>query len=109
MGAAKNYVKKPTADYKPKLRAKIIFEFLNSSNNGATLGNNLAGQYANLGGSRSAATSPVGVSSTQNISAAVAGGLGSGSGKEGSPRHSNRTSNEEWVCPNDRQLALRAK
>ena len=80
-----------------------------SSNNGATLGNNLAGQYANLGGSRSAATSPVGVSSTQNISTAVASGLGSGSGKEGSPRHSSRTSNEAWVCPNDRQLALRAK
>ena len=23
--------------------------------------------------------------------------------------HSNKTSNEAWVCPNDRQLALRAK
>ena len=40
------------------------------------LGNNLAGQYANLGsGSRSAATSPVaGVASTHNLSLASFGG-----------------------------------
>ena len=80
------------------------------SNNVATLG--VAGPYANLGGSRSAATSPVGVvSSNQNLPVVCGvGGAGGGSGKEGgSPRHSNRTSNEAWVCPNDRQLALRAK
>jgi len=91
-----------------------------SSNNTKTggpgnllLGNNLAGQYANLGsGSRSAATSPVaGVASTHNLSlASFGGGSGSTSGKDSnSPRHSKRTSNEAWVCPNDRQLALRAK
>lgn len=54
-----------------------------SSNNTKTggpgnllLGNNLAGQYANLGsGSRSAATSPVaGVASTHNLSLASFGG-----------------------------------
>ena len=54
-----------------------------SSNNAKTggpgnllLGNNLAGQYANLGsGSRSAATSPVaGVASTHNLSLASFGG-----------------------------------
>ena len=81
------------------------------SNNVATLG--VTGPYANLGGSRSAATSPVGVVSS-NQSLPVVCGVGGaergGSGKEGgSPRHSNRTSNEAWVCPNDRQLALRAK
>ncbi len=31
----------------------------------------------------------------------------SSSDKSGSPRH--KTSNDAWVCPNDRQLALRAK
>ena len=80
------------------------------SNNVATLG--ITSPYANLGGSRSAATSPVGVvSSNQSLPVVCGvGGAGGGSGKEGgSPRHSNRTSNEAWVCPNDRQLALRAK
>ena len=70
-----------------------------------------------VGGSKSATTSPVGgapsVSVVGNGSAACgAGAAGSaaaaaGGDKSGSPRH--RTSNDAWVCPNDRQLALRAK
>lgn len=55
-----------------------------------------------ISGSRSAATSPVG-------GASAAAAATSAKDTAGSPRHSNRTSNEAWVCPNDRQLALRAK
>ena len=78
---------------------------------GATLGNNL-GHYT--GGSRSAATSPVGgasiVSSTLNLPTTSGNhsNLSATTTSGGSPRH-NRTSNEAWVCPDDRQLALRAK
>lgn len=59
-------------------------------------------------GSRSAATSPVGGASGLSSNLSI---NKEESGQQGSPnRHSNqRTSNEAWVCPNDRQLALRAK
>ena len=67
--------------------------------------NNFAAGGAN---SKSANSSPVG------DSIPIPGGSGGGSNvklhggdKTGSPRH--RTSNDAWVCPNDRQLALRAK
>ena len=81
---------------------------------GASLGNSLGGYYGSIGGSRSAATSPVGGASA-NIcinkdphgGSSTTGGSGA-STSGGSPRH-NKTSNEAWVCPNDRQLALRAK
>ena len=70
---------------------------------------------------RSACTSPVAGCSAPLVIAPAAGGAGAAGGgggaaaggggqsgdKTGSPRH--RTSNDAWVCPNDRQLALRAK
>ena len=69
------------------------------------------------GGAKSAASSPVGgvpifVGTVPSGGGGAAGGsaatAGAGGGdKSGSPRH--RTSNDAWVCPNDRQLALRAK
>ena len=75
------------------------------ANNFAAAGSGGSG----VGGTKSASSSPVGDSVP---SPATSGGghvkLGGGGGdKTGSPRH--RTSNDAWVCPNDRQLALRAK
>ena len=74
----------------------------NAVASGSTLGNNLGSTSV----SRSAATSPMGGTST-SISFSA-----SSSGKDqsncGSPRH-KKLSTEAWVCPNDRQLALRAK
>ena len=63
-----------------------------------------------VGGTKSANSSPVGDSIPIPGGGGGSGGLvklGSGGDKTGSPRH--RTSNDAWVCPNDRQLALRAK
>lgn len=89
----------------------------NLSAQSATLG----GSYYNINVSKSACTSPVGAGhgppgsggSSSGGTGGSGGGSGSGGGgggnsdKSGSPRH--RTSNDAWVCPNDRQLALRAK
>ena len=76
----------------------------------ATLGNNLGTKgYSSISGSRSAATSPVGgVSASSSIVVPSVPGTSKESSTSGSPRH-KKISNEAWVCPNDRQLALRAK
>ena len=72
-----------------------------------------SGGGGGVGGTKSASSSPVGDSVPIPSAAGAASGgghvkLGGGGGdKTGSPRH--RTSNDAWVCPNDRQLALRAK
>ncbi len=82
-----------------------------ASSSGASLGNSLV-HYSSLGGSRSAATSPVGGSSAISSSLSInkdGNGSVAGASAGGSPNRSNRTSNEAWVCPNDRQLLLRAK
>ena len=75
--------------------------------------------------SRSAATSPTGSSSHKGRLAGplsivpgitqknVSGSAAASSSTNSSPRRSGntapKTSNEAWVCPSDRQLALRAK
>ena len=68
-----------------------------------------SGGGGGVGGTKSASSSPVGDSvPIPSAGAASGGGHGKlGGDKTGSPRH--RTSNDAWVCPNDRQLALRAK
>jgi hypothetical protein len=76
----------------------------------ATLGvqSMVPGGAGNMGMSRSAATSPVG-GATSSLPLQSGGSQEHPAGQQcGSPRL-NRTSNEAWVCPNDRQLALRAK
>ena len=81
-----------------------------SSSASATLGNNLGAKgYGSISGSRSAATSPVGgISTSSSIGVPANPGTSKESSTSGSPRH-KKISNEAWVCPNDRQLALRAK
>ena len=74
-----------------------------SGSSGSTLGNNLGSTSV----SRSAATSPVGGTSTSISFSASSSGAGGGKDQQ-SPRH-KKLSTEAWVCPNDRQLALRAK
>lgn len=79
----------------------------NASSPGAPSGSTLGNNLGNKSVSRSAATSPVGGVST-SIPVPFTQSSNSGKDKEGSPRH-KKISNEAWVCPNDRQLALRAK
>ena len=64
--------------------------------------------------SQSAATSPTNSSAYKNrLSGSNASGLAQNNAEQSSPRRNgntgSKTSNEAWVCPSDRQLALRAK
>ena len=75
--------------------------------------------------SRSAATSPTGGASLKNkhvgsllsapgiaqknVSASTAASPSTNSSPRRSSNNATKTSNEAWVCPSDRQLALRAK